>query len=482
MSPRPFSVDTLAEEFESHMTGPIRNFEKSHELQRCLKSLVPAGSHTYSKGEDQFPFRSPQVMARAAGAYCWDADGNRYIDWAMGNRVICLGHAHPVVNGAVKAAIDQGVNFTRPGVLELEAAEVMVELIPWAEMVKFGKNGSDVTSAAIRLARAATGRPYVAKCRQHPFFSVHDWFIGATVMRAGTAPGVGELTLDFEYNDLASVDRLLAEHPGQIAALILEPVKNDPPAPGFLEGLRERCTASGVVLVFDEMIAAMKFDLRGAHHLHHVVPDLATYGKAISNGYSFSVLAGKRELMELGGLEHDKARVFLLSQTHSSETVGLAAGIATIREAQRANLIPHVWSTGKALVDGIRHIAADEGVSDNIRMIGFDCNPQLLCTHTDGTYWPELHTSFHEELISYGILLPWTTVTLAHEEGELAATLEAVHHGARKVRRVLESGNVDSSFEGPAVKPVFRKYNRCSLSVCGREVPGAPKRACCSNA
>ena len=464
------------------MTGPIQHFEKGRALQQRLKALVPAGSHTYSKGEDQFPWRSPQVMVRGAGAYCWDADGNRYIDWAMGNRVMCLGHAHPVVNGAVKTAIDQGVNFTRPGVLELEAAEVMVDLIPWAEMVKFGKNGSDVTSAAIRLARAGTGRPYVAKCRQHPFFSVHDWFIAATAMRSGTAPGIGELTLDFDYNDLASVDRMFASHPGQVAGVILEPIKNDVPQPGFLEGLRERCTANGAVLIFDEMIAAMKFDLRGAHFRTGVVPDLATYGKAISNGYSFSVLAGKRELMELGGLEHDRERVFLLSQTHSSETVGLAAGIATIREAQRVDLISHVWDIGAQLVAGIRGIAEAEGVAGHVRMIGYDCNPQLLCTRADGSYWPELHTSFHEELISHGILLPWITVTHSHGAAELEATFAGVQEAARKVRRVLESGAVDASFEGPAVKPVFRKYNRCSLGgACGRDVPGAPKAACCSD-
>jgi glutamate-1-semialdehyde 2,1-aminomutase len=258
-------------------------------------------------------------------------------------------------------------------------------------------------------------------------------------------------------------------------------VKNDAPGPGFLEGLRERCTRHGTVLIFDEMIAAMKFDLRGAHHRHGVIPDLATYGKAISNGYSFSVLAGTRPLMELGGLEHDRPRVFLLSQTHSSETVGLAAGIATIREAQRAELIAHVWSIGATLVAGIRAIAAEEGVGDHLRMIGFDCNPQLLCTRHDGAYWPELHTSFHEELIAQGVLLPWVTITLAHGAAEVAATLEAVRVAAQKVRRVLENGTVDSSFEGPAVKPVFRKYNRCRLGVCGREVPGAPKAACCAD-
>ena len=458
---------------------PIRNFERSHKLQQRLHELVPGGSHTYSKGEDQFPWRSPQIITRAQGAYCWDADGNRFVDWAMGNRVICLGHGHAVVNQAVQRQIDLGVNFTRPGILELEAAEMWVDLIPWADMVKFGKNGSDVTSAAVRLARAATGRPLIAKCRQHPFFSFTDWFIATTPMRAGTAPRIHEQTFDFEYNDLESFDRLFAEHPRQFAAVILEPVKNDEPKPGFLEGLRARCTREGTVLIFDEMIAAMKFDVRGAHRLWRVEPDLACYGKAVSNGFSFSALVGRREIMELGGLKHNKPRVFLLSQTHSSETVGLAATLATIREAQRIDLTAHVWSTGKRLVEGIRSLAAEEGVSDYVRMIGFECNPQLLCTNAAASYWPALHTSFHEELISRGVLMPWTTITLAHKDDELVLTMNAVRHAMRRVRRVVDEGTVEHSFEGEVIKPVFRTYNRCLQSMCGREHTQAQRLDCC---
>lgn len=434
-------------------------YPRSTALSERMHALVPGGSHTYSKGDDQFPQRSPRMMARAEGAYCWDADGNRFLDWAMGNRVIVLGHGHPAVNEAVKRQIDIGLNFTRPGVLELELAEHLVDLWPVAEMVKFGKNGSDVTTAALKLARAATGRTLVARCTDHPFFSIHDWFIGTTAMRAGVPPEGAKSTLGFPYGDLAAVEALFAAHPGRIAALILEPVKNDVPPPGYLEGLRALTEREGCLLVFDEMISAIRFDLRGAHHRWGVKPDLATFGKAIGNGFSISVLAGRRDLMELGGIRHDRERVFLLSQTHGSETVGLAACLATLRECERVDVTSHIWALGARLVQGIRAIAEEEGVAGHVRVIGFDCNPQLLCTRADGTYWPELTTSFHEEAIAHGVLMPWISITLAHGDEELALTFEAVRAAARKVRRALETDSVDASFEGPPVRPVFRRFN-----------------------
>ena len=459
--------------------GPVRDFHRGDALNERFHALVPGASHTYSKGEDQFPARSPKLIARANGAYCWDVDGNRFIDWAMGNRVICLGHNYPAVNDAVKRQIDLGLNFTRPGILEYELAEYLIDLLPVAEMVKYGKNGSDVTTAATKLARAYTGRKLIAACVDHPFFSIHDWFIGTTPMNAGIPDETSALTVGFRYNDIAGVERLFAEHPGQIAAIILEPVKNEEPRDDFLAKLRAITAREGTVLIFDEMISGIKFDLRGAHHRWGVYPDLACYGKAISNGYSFSLLAGKRDILELGGLRHDKRRVFLLSQTHSSETVGIAACRATLEECQRLDVTSHIWAKGKQLVDGVREAARAEGVADYVRVIGFDCNPQILCTKADGTPWPALHTSFHEEVISWGVLIPWTTVTWAHGDVEIEQTVDALRHGMAKVARVLEDGDVEGSFAGEAVKPVFRPFNRCRQGRCGRLHPDAPQLDCC---
>ena len=457
------------------------DFSRGDALNERFHALVPGASHTYSKGEDQFPWRSPKLIGRAEGAYCWDVDGNRFLDWAMGNRVLILGHAHPVVNEAVRRQIDLGLNFTRPGLLELELAEFLTDFFPVAEMVKFGKNGSDVTTAAIKLARAFTGRKLVARCADHPFFSVDDWFIGSTQMARGVPPEIAQLTLGFPYNDLDAIKRLFDEHPGEIAALILEPVKNDEPSPGYLQGLRALTEREGAVMVFDEMISGLRFDLRGAHHLYGVAPDLVTFGKAIANGYSFSLLAGRAEIMELGGLRHDTERVFLLSQTHSSETIGLAACRATLEECQRIDVTSHVWELGGRLVAGVRVAAQEEDVEELVRVIGFDCNPQILCTRPDGTYWPALHTSFHEEVVAHGVLIPWTSITSAHGDEELTLTLEAVRAGMQKVRAAVDDGSVDSSFEGDPVRPVFRHYNRCLQSHCGRLDPTAPTLDCCKD-
>jgi len=449
------------------MNKKIDNFIQGDRINHRFHHLVPGASHTYSKGEDQFPLRSPKIMVRAQGAYCWDLDGNRYLDWAMGNRVIVLGHCYPAVNDAVKRQIDIGVNFTRPGILEYELAEYLVDLLPVAEMVKFGKNGSDVTSAAVKLSRAYTGRKYVACCADHPFFSINDWFIGTTPMNAGVP------------DDISALEKLFAQFPGQIAAILLEPLKNDEPQEDFLRTLRELARREGAVLIFDEMISGVKFDIRGAHHLRGVYPDLACFGKAYANGYSFSLLAGKREIMELGGLRHNKRRVFLLSQTHSSETVGLAACRATLEECLRVDISRHIWSLGKKLVDGFRALASAERVADYVRIIGFDCNPQIICTHSDGTSWPELLTSFHEELISWGILMPWITITYSHGQAELDRTFEGLQMAMRKISGAIATGRVHESFEGDPIKPVFRPFNRCLQSRCARLHHDSPALKCC---
>ncbi len=451
-------------------------YQKGFEISERFHQIVPAASHTYSKGEDQFPYVSPRIMSHADGAYCWDVDGNQFIDWAMGNRVFILGHNNKAVNNAVKEQIDKGLNFTRPGILEYELAEFLVEFLPVAEMVKFGKNGSDVTTAAVKLARAYTQRTHVAYCKQHPFYSVHDWFIGTTQMSEGVLETEKKYSLGFNYADIESVKKLFAENPDQIACLILEPVKNDKPcgtctknchrgvckegASHFLTELRELCTQHGVVLIFDEMISGLRFDLKGAHHLYGVYPDLATFGKCISNGFSFSLLAGKEEIMKLGGMKYDGKRVFLLSQTHGSETCGLAAAMATLKECQKVDVNAHIWRIGGMLREGFEKIAQKHQVTNHVRMIGFDCNPQILCTHQDGTYYPELHTSFHEEMIENRVLIPWISITYAHTEKELEQTFEAFEKAMAKVANIVHNGlDVNDSFVGDAVKPVFRPFN-----------------------
>ena len=217
----------------------IMNFNKSNALRERAHKLIPAGAHTYSKGDDQFPQLSPGFIIKGKGSRVWDADGNEFIDWGMGLRAVSLGHAYEPVLEAVREQLALGVNFTRPSTIEAEVAELLVELIPSAEMVKFAKNGSDVTTASVKLARAYTGRDIVVRCAEQPFFSVNDWFIGDTPCNAGIPIEVQNLTKRFSYNNIESLENILREYDGNIACVIMEPASIEHPNPGFLEKVRE---------------------------------------------------------------------------------------------------------------------------------------------------------------------------------------------------------------------------------------------------
>ncbi len=429
------------------------SFERSRALQEKAHRLIPGGCHTYSKGDDQFPQLSPGFLVRGEGCRVWDADGNEFVDWGMGLRSVILGYGHPAVTAAVLEQVRLGTNFTRPAPLEVDLAECLPGLIPSAGMVKFAKNGSDVTSAAIRLARAFTGRERVALCQDNPFFAFYDWFIGTTPPRAGVPEAVQALSLTFRYNDLDSLRALFDTHAGEIAAVILEPVSTVPPEPGFLEGVQRLTREAGALLVFDEMISGFRWHLQGAQTLFGVTPDLSTFGKAIGNGYSVAVLAGRADVMALGGLNHAREKVFLLSSTHGAETVGLAAGLATIRTMQTHPVVDHLWRIGRDLQDGINSLARARGLADHVHCDGYPCSPYVVCE--DG---PAYRTLLLQETIRHGVLMPYLAVSWAHRADDVARTLDAVDQALAVYARALDEG-IEHHLVGPAVKPVFRKYN-----------------------
>ena len=293
--------------------------ERSRLLQLKAHALIPGGCHTYAKGDDQYPELAPRFIARGQGCHVWDADGNRFIEYGMGLRAVTLGHAFkPVVEAAHRQML-LGDNFTRPSPIEVACAERLLELLDGPEMVKFAKNGSDVTTAAVKLARAYTGRNMVAVCGDHPFFSVDDWFIGSTEMAAGIPQVVRDLTVKFRYNDIESVHTLFTQYPDRIACLVMEPERTELPRNGFLRQVQEACRANGALFILDEIITGFRVHLQGAQKLHGVTPDLATFGKGMGNGFSVSALVGRREVMRLGGLDHERERVFLLSNTFGDD-------------------------------------------------------------------------------------------------------------------------------------------------------------------
>lgn len=432
-----------------------RRFDASHRLMERLHHLVPGGAHTYAKGDDQYPEAMAPMIVRGEGCRVEDADGNRYVEFNMGVRSVTLGHAYRPVIDAAAAKMKDGANFVRPSTIELQAAEQFLGIVQRAEMVKFAKNGSDVTTAAVRLARAATGRNMVAICAEQPFFSVDDWFIGATAMPAGIPDETRELTVSFHYNDLESVRTLFDTYPGHIACIVLEPATYLEPQPGFLPDLRDLCHERGALLIFDEMITGFRWHLRGAQELYDVTPDLAAFGKALGNGFSISALAGRRDLMELGGFRHDGERVFLLSSTHGAETHALAAAIAVMETYRERGVVECLYRQGTRLAEGVRQTIAHHGLVGYFEVLGRPCN--LVYATRDQERMPSqpFRTLFLQETLRRGLLAPSLVISYAHDDAAVDETVEIIDQALGVYRSALDDG-IERHLEGRPVKPSMR--------------------------
>lgn len=426
--------------------------------RRMLHDRIPGGAHTYSKGDDQFPADAPAALSRGNGAWTFAPDGSRYLDMAMGLRSVTLGHCYPAVVEAVAESLQCGNNLSRPSIYEAKYAENLVGALRWPDMVKFCKNGSTATSAAVKLARAHTGRRLVARCRQQPFFSYDDWFIGDTACPRGVPDEVAKLTVQFDYDSLDSVDRLLAERPGEVACFILEPATDRAPSRGFLEGLRERCTKNGVVLIFDEMILGFRLALGGGGERYGVEPDLATFGKGMANGFSMAALIGKRTIMEQGDITEGRRKVFLVSTTHGAEICTIFAAQAALNVYRQKDVIGALASFGSRLKAEFNEASRRLGLVGNIRMEGFDVMPSLILTR-DGKPDAELRTLFMQEMLKGGVLIPYLAPSLSHGDPELEALLAAFEKAAPLLARALRENSVRSLIRGPVVKPVFREIN-----------------------
>jgi glutamate-1-semialdehyde 2,1-aminomutase len=445
-----------------------------------LHAVIPGGAHTYSRGDDQYPANAPRILERGKGAYVWSPDGRKFLDYGMALRAVSIGYSEPEINEAAIRGLELGNGLTRASVIELEAAEKLVSLVDSVDMVKFTKNGSTATSAAVKLARAFTGKDLVARCAQHPFFSYDDWFIGSTPITRGIPSNTIEQTKTFNYNDIASLERLIAQYPDQFACVILEPAATDCPATpaapagdfsraiqprnleqpaNYLQQVEALCRRHGIVFILDEMITGFRWDLKGAQHVYGVSPDLCTFGKSMANGFSVAAVAGRRELMELGSI--DKAgqeRLFLLSTTHGAEMSGLAAFLAATAFLERHAVIDHLWSYGAELIAMFNRVAAEHGIERHLKAAGPAPNPYYMTTDASGKPWMELRTLFSQEMIRRGVLMPWMAFSYRHGEDELRQTHEALQHAAAVCAKAIAEG-VDQYLEGPAIKPVFRRFN-----------------------
>lgn len=437
----------------------ITNFTKSDALCRRARTLIPGGAHTYAKGADHSPLLGPKFMVRGKGSRVWDADGNEYVDWAMGLGSVSLGHAYEPVLEAVRAQLPLGSNFQCPAPIEVELAEHFLSQVPGAEMVKFAKNGSTVTTAAVKLARAFTGRKLVAFCSDHGFFSYDDWYIGKRPNNAGVPKETSDLSRSFRYNDLASVESLFREHPGQIAAVILEPMEYDLPQDGFLRKLQDLCRAQGAVYILDEMVTGFRLAYPGAHKRFKVRPDLTTWGKGIANGFSTCVLAGRRDIMEAGGNDHKKERVFLLSTTHGAETHALAAALASIKELERTDAVGCMRRNGERLRKELDRLIAAHGLGEHVGVLGEPGNLAMRFCDQDRKPCDGFRTLVFQETVKHGVLFRgYFMSTPAHGEPDFERTLEAFTEAFKVYKTALDAGGYRAFLKGKPVKPVFRKF------------------------
>jgi glutamate-1-semialdehyde 2,1-aminomutase len=433
-------------------------FEQSLRLRPRFNEIIPGGCHTYAKGDDQYPEFSAPYIVRGKGSHIWDVDGNEYIEYGLGLRSVTLGHAYPAVVEAAYAQMKLGNNFNRPATIELECAEDLLGFIEGAEMVKFAKNGSDVLNGAVRLARAHTGRDLIAICAEHPFFSVEDWFIGTTAINAGVPQAIKDLTVKFHYNDLASVKAMFEAHKGKIACVILEAERETPPKDNFLHELQRVCRENGTVFVIDEMITGFRWHNGGAQKKHGMVPDLSTFGKAIANGFSLAALVGKKELMEVGGLHHNKERVWLLSLTHGAENHSLAAARATMQIYRTEPVIETLRVRGEQLRQGVERAVADLKLEGHFGVMGQACCLLYFTRDPDKKPSQPFRTLFLQETIKRGLLAPQLIVSYSHSEADIRRTVEVIHEALVVYRKALDEG-IAKYLVGRPVAPVYRKFN-----------------------
>ena len=449
--------------------------------QERLLRIIPGGAHTYSRGFDQFPSNAPQILDSGSGVYVYDLKGSKYLDYGMALRTVNIGYAEEEIDSAAINEIRKGNNLTRPSLVELEAAELLVDLIDSVDMVKFTKNGSTAVSAAVKLARAFTGRNLIARCQQQPFFSYDDWFIGSTPVTKGIPEETISKTKLFNYNDIKSLENLISQFPGEIACVVLEPAATECPSStkypngccglakcsrnltsgsrNYLQQVEDLCKKNGIVFVLDEMITGFRWHQKGAQYTDGVKPDLSTFGKAMANGYSVACVAGRREIMQLGAIEFEgRERVFLLSTTHGAEMSGLGAFVATMKFMQKNNVIDYLWDYGNQLLGLFEKKINEYEISDSFQVGGAACSPWYQTVDKSGATSLELRTLFSQEMIKNGVLMPWIALAFRHSTHELSLTEVALEKTFSVYKKALEEG-FDKYLVGPPIKPVFRKYN-----------------------
>ena len=412
------------------------------------ESTIPLGTQTFSKSKTQYPVGvSPLFATRAKGAFIWDVDGNKYIDLVNSLAAVTLGYGDSRISRAVKKQLRQGVTLSLPTKLEAEVSELIVGLVPSAEMVRFSKNGSDATSAAIRLARSYTGRDHIIVCGYHGW---QDWYIGSTSRNKGVPSIVAELTHSFEYNNIESLKIKLDLLQNKVAAVIIEPMNSTYPAPNFLESVKDLTHKAGAVLVFDEVITGFRFAKGGAQELFGVTPDLATFGKGIANGFPLSAVVGKKEIMS--EMEH----VFL-SGTFGGELLSLAAARNVLERHISEDVCGDLISKGNLLFELTSKAINENSLTNLVSLSGHPTWKFINWQATDKYTVEEIKTYFMQEIFQEGILvLNSHNISLAHNHKIINKITESYFQVFKKLKSVIESGRLREELKVAPLIPLFK--------------------------
>jgi glutamate-1-semialdehyde 2,1-aminomutase len=423
-------------------------YKKSESHLKLAEQVIPLGSQTFSKSRTQYPVGvSPLYALRAKGCRIQDLDGNWYIDLVNGLAAITIGYRDHQINKAVAKQLAKGVIFSLPGVLEEEVASLIVSMVPSAELVRFGKNGSDATSAAVRLARAHTQREIVVVCGYHGW---QDWFIGSTSRDKGVPKDTKALTKSFKYNDIDSLIDLIAKHPNEIAAVIMEPMNNAYPQREFLVEVRRLCSKNGIVLIFDETITGFRFSRGGAQEYFNVIPDLSTFGKGVANGFPLSVVTGKREIM----MEMEE---IFFSGTFGGELLSLAAAKVVLEKHAKKNITGKLDQKGKYLADQVNQIIKEKNLEGVLNLSGHPSWIFLNWKEANGYSVDEIKTFFMQEMFAHGILILNThNISIAMSKRDLNKIVSAYDKTLEFLSRVLSDRNLREHLKVEPIKPLFK--------------------------
>ena len=431
----------------------------SQDLYKKAKKLIPGGTQLLSKRPEIFlPDLWPAYYEKAKGCRVWDLDGNKYTDMSyMGIGASILGYADKDVDSAVKTAVDKGSMCTLNCPEEVELAELLCKLHPWAEMVRYARTGGEAMAIAVRIARAKTGKDLVLFCGYHGW---HDWYLSANLaddkaldghLLPGLKPkGVPRVlknsAIPFSYNNIKGFLSLVDKYKNKIGTVVMEPLRNYYPEKGFLETIREMTEKLKIVLIFDEITSGWRLNLGGAHLKLGVNPDIAVFGKGISNGYPMAAIIGKSEVMEV-------AQETFISSTYWTERIGPVAALATIRKLKERDVPSHLINIGKKIQNGWRESAEKNRLKISVSGIyplghfSFNYEDPLI-----------LKTLFTQLMLERGFLATDSFyASYAHREKNVEKYLEVVDEVFEFIARAIKENKVKKYLKGPICHSGFRR-------------------------